>query len=217
MQYSRQELLAIIRSVAYVATSDDEVANSEYDFLGNLVTRGFNASVELINEGMAMSQFQTFMILSEMSSEKKEEVLNMWIGMMKADNKIRQSEIETIKFMCSQINFHNIDIDSIANSFAQNGNGKFRRLARPVSLEGTTWKSTDGSLKIAFDKHSVNGSQYNGEFAIYQYNTTTKKLTFDIIDYEEGIGYQHAFDVISLNGDTMELNSKKGRLILKKQ
>lgn len=29
MQFTGQELLAIIRSVAYVATSDDEVADSE--------------------------------------------------------------------------------------------------------------------------------------------------------------------------------------------
>jgi uncharacterized tellurite resistance protein B-like protein len=105
MQFTRQELLAIIRSVAYVATSDDEVADSENYYIGDLVQRGFHADVSLINEGMSMSQFQTFQILRNMSEDKKQEVLKMWIGMMKADGKIRKEEIDTIKFMCNEMFF----------------------------------------------------------------------------------------------------------------
>ena len=217
MQFTRQELLAIIRSVAYVATSDDEVADSENYYIGDLVQRGFHANVSLINEGMAMSQYQTFQILWNMSDDKKQEVLKMWIGMMKADGKIRKEEIDTIKFMCNQMGLLGVDIDSLASLYAQNGNSKFQRLAKPVNLGGTNWVSTDGKLSISFDGFSVNGSQYNGEFAIYQYNSTSKKLSFDIIDYEALIGFKHEYDVLSLTSDTMILKGRDGQVTLKKQ
>lgn len=217
MQFTRQELLAIIRSVAYVATSDDEVADSENYYIGDLVQRGFHADVSFINEGMSMSQFQTFQILRNMSEDKKQEVLKMWIGMMKADGKIRKEEIDTIKFMCNEMGLFGVDIESLAYQFAQNGNGKFQRLAKPINLGGTDWVSTDGKLRISFDDFSVNGSQYDGEFAIYQYNSTTKKLTFDIIDYEALIGFKHEYDVLSLTSDTMILKGRNGQITLKKQ
>lgn len=93
----------------------------------------------------------------------------------------------------------------------------FRRKAKPINLGGTDWVSTDGKLSISFDDFSVNGSQYNGESAIYQYNSTSKKLTFDIIDYEALIGFTHEYDVLSLTSDTMILKGRDGQITLKKQ
>lgn len=217
MNFSRQELLAIIRSVAYVATSDDEVPRSEYDYMGNLVRYGFNTDVDIINEGMEMSQYQTFQILYNMSDEKKREVLKMWIGMMNADGIIRQSEIDTIKLMCNQMSLFDVDIDSLCKPQNTRGSGKFQRLAKPINLGGTSWKSTDGKYSITFDNFSMNGSEFNGEFAIYSYNSTTKRLEFIIDDMLSCIRYRHEFKVLSLTSDKMELEGKNGIINLHKQ
>ena len=217
MNFTRQELLAIIRSVAYIATADDEVANSEYDFLGNLVQYGFHTDVNIINEGMAMSQIQTFQILFHMSDEKKHEVLKMWIGMMKADGKIRKAEVDTIKFMCNQSSLFDVDIDSLCSQQSLRGGGKFQCLAKPVNLEGTSWKSTDGKYNIKFDSMPVNGADYNGQFAIYSYNSTTKKLEFIVDEEWSCIRYRYEFKVLSISTDKMELEGKDGGVILKRQ
>ena len=93
----------------------------------------------------------------------------------------------------------------------------FRRRAKPINLGGTSWKSVDETLSISFDEFSVNGSEYNGEFAIYSYDSTSKRLEFIIDNMFDGIRYTHQYKVLSLTSDQMELEGKKGIIILKKQ
>lgn len=92
----------------------------------------------------------------------------------------------------------------------------FNRRAKPVNLSGTSWKSNDGKYTIKFDSASVNGSEYNGDFAIYYYDATTKQLQFTVDDMIEGFRYVHKFKVLSLTSDKMELEGKNGLITLSK-
>lgn len=92
----------------------------------------------------------------------------------------------------------------------------FKAKAKPVKLEGTTWKSTDGKHNISFDSFSVNGANYNGNFTIYSYDSSNKSL-FLHIDDDFGFCQEVTLNVISLTQNEMVLDGKWGRITLVKQ
>ena len=91
----------------------------------------------------------------------------------------------------------------------------FRRRSTPMNLKGTEWKSEDNKVSIQFDKHSVNGSTYNGEFALYDYDTESAILSFVMMD-EFSMGQTLNFHVNSITPDIMDITGRNGRLILQR-
>lgn len=94
----------------------------------------------------------------------------------------------------------------------------FHGQSRPLELQGTTWVSTDGKHRLVFDneRYSANGASYNGDFAIYHYDSS-KKAIFLHIDDMYGFAHDITLKVLSVKNGTIEVDGTWGRVTLKKQ
>ena len=101
MQFTREQQKAILMSLIWITKIDSEQADSEIEYMVRNVYPIIGADSSVLQELISYNQELMFEVIANMDNEKKSIVRNIWIGAVRADKKVRLSEIDMYTKLCN--------------------------------------------------------------------------------------------------------------------
>ncbi len=203
--FSHEQAQAIVWSMVSVILADHKVTPKEEQLLEKIISEELNETVSILMESRTLTQDYIVSILKKLSNEQKSQIVHLWERLMMADGEISSRVVQMIVAMGTAIN---ADVSY------------FRwLLGQPISvlhtLQGTEWRTDDGSLQIKFDSNSENGCLYNGCFGIYYYDRLNDLIRIYVDDGGLYAKYILVISEQSQNSMTVKINDKLYVLIKK--